>query len=218
MELLRTAIDFVLHLDRHLGDIIAQYGTWTYLILFGIVFCETGLVVTPFLPGDSLLFLAGTFARDESGLDLTTLLVVLSVAAILGDTVNYWVGVFIGPRAFSGNIRFLKKEHLDRTHRFFERYGGKTIVLARFVPIIRTFAPFVAGIGAMSYPKFLVYNVVGGIAWVVLFVGGGYMFAKQQWVKDNFIWVIAAIIVVSLVPIVIEYLRARFGRQPAAED
>jgi membrane-associated protein len=210
MDLLQTAFDFFIHLDRHLGDIIAQYGTWTYVILFVIVFCETGLVVTPFLPGDSLLFAAGTFAAIASAqLDLPTLLAVLAAAAILGDTVNYWVGAFVGPRAFSGHVRFLKKEHLDRTHRFFERYGGKTIVLARFVPIIRTFAPFVAGVGAMSYPRFLVYNVVGGVAWVLLFVGLGCFFAEQPWVKQNFIWVIVAIIAISVLPIAIEYFRAR---------
>jgi membrane-associated protein len=145
------------------------------------------------------------------------LLATLSAAAILGDTVNYWIGAFVGPRAFSGHVRFLKKEHLDRTHRFFERYGGKTIVLARFVPIIRTFAPFVAGIGAMSYPRFLIYNILGGIAWVGLFVGGGCLFAKQEWVKENFIWVILAIIAVSLLPIAVEFLRARLQR-PAADE
>jgi membrane-associated protein len=218
MDLLQTAFDFFIHLDRNLGEIIAQYGTWTYLFLFVTVFCETGLVVTPLLPGDSLLFLAGTFTRKPSAdvpapLDLLVLLPVLAAAAILGDTVNYWVGAFVGPRAFSGHVRFLKKEHLDRTHRFFERYGGKTIVLARFVPIIRTFAPFVAGVGAMSYPRFLIYNVVGGLAWVLLFVGLGCFFAEQPWVKQNFIWVIVAIIAISMLPIAVEYFRARRRRQ-----
>lgn len=213
MDFLQSLWDLFVHLDQHLGDIIAQYGTWTYLILFVIVFCETGLVVTPFLPGDSLLFLAGTFAKEPARLDLVTLLATLSAAAILGDTVNYWMGAFVGPRAFSGNVRFLRKEHLDRTHRFFERYGGKTIVLARFVPIIRTFAPFVAGIGAMNYPRFLVYNVAGGAAWVLLFVGGGCFFGNLPWVKQNFIWVVVAIIAISVMPIVLEYLRARYRRQ-----
>ncbi len=216
MELLQSAFDLFLHLDKHLGDIIAQYGTWTYLILFVIVFCETGLVVTPFLPGDSLLFAAGAFAAIESaGLDVIAVLTILSAAAILGDTVNYWIGAYIGPRAFSGNVRFLKKEHLDRTHRFFERYGGKTIVLARFIPIIRTFAPFVAGIGAMNYPRFLAYNVAGGLAWVLLFVGGGYFFGNLTWVKQNFAWVVMAIIIISMLPIVVEYVRARFRRSEA---
>jgi len=216
MDFLQSLWDLFVHLDQHLGDIIAQYGTWTYLILFVIVFCETGLVVTPFLPGDSLLFLAGTFAKEPARLDLATLLATLSAAAMLGDTVNYWMGAFIGPRAFSGNVRFLRKEYLDRTHRFFERYGGKTIVLARFIPIIRTFAPFVAGIGAMNYPRFLVYNVAGGAAWVLLFVGGGYFFGNLPWVKQNFIWVVVAIIAISVMPIVVEYLRAR-RRRPESD-
>ena len=217
MDLLKTLWDLFVHLDQHLAEVIAQYGVWTYLILFGIIFCETGLVVTPFLPGDSLLFAAGTFAAVESArLDLATLLAILAAAAILGDTVNYWIGAAIGPRAFSGNVRFLKKEYLDRTHRFFERYGGKTIVLARFVPIVRTFAPFVAGIGAMNYPRFLIYNVAGGAAWVLLFVGGGYFFGNLPWVRDNFIWVVVAIILISMLPIAVEYIRARRQRASSA--
>jgi membrane-associated protein len=208
MEWLESLINLFLHLDKHLGDVIAQYGAWTYLILLVIVFCETGLVVTPFLPGDSLLFAAGAFAATGV-LDPIWLFVLLSAAAIFGDTVNYWIGALIGPRAFSGNIRFLKKEHLERTHAFYEKYGGKTIIIARFVPIVRTFAPFVAGIGAMNYARFIIYNIVGGIAWVALFVFGGYWFGNIEFVKKNFSLVIMAIIIISVMPMVVEYLRSR---------
>src|SRR5688572_15869472 len=208
MDLFRTAVDFFLHLDKHLAEIIAEYGVWTNLILFLVVFCETGLVITPFLPGDSLLFAAGTFAALGS-LDPALLIVLLSVAAILGDTVNYWMGWYIGPRAFTGEIRWLRKEYLDRTHAFYERHGGKTIILARFVPIIRTFAPFVAGVGAMTYSRFLVYNVVGGIVWVALFVLAGYYFGNLPVVRQNFTYVILAIIALSVMPIVVEFLKAR---------
>ncbi len=175
-----------------------------------MIFCETGLVVTPFLPGDSLLFAAGSLAA-LGDLDVHGLFVLLSVAAILGDTVNYWIGACIGPRAFSGEYRFLKKEYLDRTHRFYEKHGGKTIILARFIPIIRTFAPFVAGIGAMNYRRFIVYNVVGGVAWVCGFTYAGYWFAENAFVKENFSVVILAIIAISVLPIVIEFFRARGG-------
>jgi membrane-associated protein len=208
VEWIAYFVDLFLHLDQHLTEVLRDYGTWTYLILFGIIFCETGLVVTPFLPGDSLLFAAGSFAAVGS-LDPHLLFVLLSAAGILGDTVNYWIGAFVGPRAFSGEIRFLKKEYLDRTHRFYERYGGKTIIIARFVPIVRTFAPFVAGIGAMSYGRFIVYNVVGGAAWVGLFVYGGYFFGNIEFVKRNFSLVIVAIIVISVMPMVVEFIRAR---------
>ncbi|MEN6497397.1 MAG: DedA family protein [Thermoguttaceae bacterium] len=214
MDWLATVVDLFLHLDKYLDAIIRDYGTWTYLILFVVVFCETGLVITPFLPGDSLLFAAGTFAARGS-FDVALLLLLLTVAAILGDTVNYWLGNYIGPRAFSGDIRFLKKEYLDRTHRFYERHGGKTIILARFVPIIRTFAPFVAGIGAMSYGRFIAYNVIGGIAWVVLFTCGGYYFGLQPVVQKNFTLVVLAIIVISVLPIVVEFLRSRYGAPEA---
>ncbi len=208
MDLIRTAIDFFLHLDRHLAEIIARYGVWTNLILFLIVFAETGLVVTPFLPGDSLLFAAGTFAALGS-LDPGLLVLLLSAAAILGDTVNYWVGAYVGPRAFTGEIRWLRKEYLDRTHAFYEKHGGKTIILARFIPIIRTFAPFVAGIGAMTYSRFLAYNIVGGIIWVTLFVLAGYFFGNLPAVRQNFTYVILAIIALSVMPIGFEYLKAR---------
>lgn len=207
MDLLRHFIDFFLHLDRHLSQVISEYGVWTHLILFLIVFCETGLVVTPFLPGDSLLFAAGTFAA-LGALDVHLVTVLLIIAAIVGDTVNYWVGAYIGPRAFGGNVRFLRKEYLDRTHAFYEKHGGKTIILARFVPIIRTFAPFVAGVGAMSYPKFLTYNVVGAVLWVGLFVLGGYFFGNIPTVRQNFTLVILAIILISVLPIVIEAVRS----------
>jgi len=213
MDLLPRIIDLFLHLDQHLGQLISQYGTWTHLILFLIVFCETGLVVTPFLPGDSLLFAAGTFAA-LGALDLWMVVLLLILAAIAGDTVNYWIGAYIGPRAFRGDIRFLRKEYLDRPHAFYEKHGGKTIILARFVPIIRTFAPFVAGVGAMSYPRFITYNVVGAVLWVGLFVLGGYFFGNISVVRENFTLVILAIIAISVLPIVIEALRAR-RRRPA---
>jgi membrane-associated protein len=211
VEWIRYFFDLFRHLDQVLAELIKNYGAWTYLILFVIIFCETGLVVTPFLPGDSLIFAAGAFATQ--GLNVWLLFVLLSVAAIIGDTVNYWIGHYIGPRAFTGKIRFLKKEYLERTHRFYEKYGGKTIILARFVPIIRTFAPFVAGIGAMNYARFIVYNIVGGVAWVALFLFAGYAFAGQEWVKRDFHWVILAIIIISVMPMVIEYLRARRAKE-----
>ena len=211
MDLLRSVIDLFLHLDQHLSRVIADYGVWTHLILFVIVFAETGLVVTPFLPGDSLLFAAGTFAALGS-LDLWLVVVLLVAAAILGDTVNYWVGAWVGPRAFGGNIRFLRKDYLDRTHAFYEKHGGKTVILARFVPIIRTFAPFVAGVGAMSYPKFITYNVVGALLWVGLFVPAGYFFGNIPAVRKNFTLVILAIIALSVLPIALEAIRSRRSR------
>jgi membrane-associated protein len=219
MELLNSLWELISHPDQALAGIISDYQAWTYLILFAIIFCETGLVVTPFLPGDSLLFAAGALAASESVaaeecLNVTWLFVLLAGAAILGDTVNYWAGHYIGPRAFSGEYRFLKREYLDRTHRFYERHGGKTIVLARFIPIIRTFAPFVAGIGAMNYGKFIVYNVAGGVAWVGLFLGGGHAFGNLPIVRRNFSLVIVAIVVISVMPMAVELLRARWQRRP----
>jgi len=214
VEFISQMVDFVLHIDHHLDQIITTYGTWTYLLLFGIVFCETGLVVTPFLPGDSLLFAVGAFAARGS-LDLTTSLLVLAVAGILGDTVNYWIGARVGPAIFQKKqSRFFDPAHLDRAHRFYEKYGAKTIVLARFLPILRTFAPFVAGIGRMSYPRFLAYNVIGAGVWVGLFVLAGYFFGNIPIVRENFSLVILVIIVLSVVPVVIEFLRHR--RAPAA--
>jgi membrane-associated protein len=219
MELITYLIDLFLHLDEHLSQVIQTYGMWTYLLLFLIIFMETGLVVTPFLPGDSLLFAAGAFA-GLGDLNLALLFVLLSVAAILGDTVNYWIGHFIGPRAFSGEIRFLKKEYMDRTHEFYERHGGKTIILARFVPIVRTFAPFVAGVGAMSYGKFITYNVVGGLLWVALFTFGGFFFGNLPFVQDNFTIVVLAIIFISVLPAVIEFFkeRSRVSRKTEAGE
>lgn len=201
-------VDFILHLDAHLAEIISRYGVGTYLILFLIVFCETGLVVTPFLPGDSLLFAAGTFAGLGS-LDPWVLFFLLMAAALGGDNVNYWVGRYIGPRAFSGAIPWLRKDYLDRTEAFYERHGGKTIIMARFVPIIRTFAPFVAGVGKMRYPRFLAFSVAGAALWVGLFVLGGYLFGNIPVVRKNFTAVIFGIILVSTLPMVVEGIRAR---------
>lgn len=209
MEFISRFIDIVLHLDKHLSTLIQTYGLWTYLILFCVIFCETGLVVTPFLPGDSLLFAAGTFAAVKA-LNVAWLFLVLSAAAIIGDTVNYWIGFFVGPKVFhQEKTRFFRKEYLERTHRFYEKYGAETIIIARFVPIIRTFAPFVAGIGRMSYWKFITYNVVGGIGWVMLFVFGGYFFGNIPVVRKNFSFVIIAIVIISTIPLVLEFFRHR---------
>jgi membrane-associated protein len=215
MDLLKQLLEFFLHLDKHLSEVIRDYGTWTYLILFLIIFCETGLVVTPFLPGDSLLFAAGTFAA-LGALSPWVLFAALSAAAILGDTVNYWIGKKIGPRAFSGTVRFLKQEHLRKTEAFYERHGRKTIIIARFVPIVRTFAPFVAGVGSMNYPVFLAYNVIGGVAWVGLCVFSGYFFGNIPIVKRNFSVVIIAIILISTLPILWEAWKARRAGRDAA--
>ena len=215
MELITSLIDFVLHIDVHLDEIIRQYGTWTYAILFLIIFAETGLVVTPILPGDSLLFAAGTFAARGS-LDPIRLFLLLSVAAIIGDTANYWIGRYLAPRLERG-IPFVKQAHIDRTHQFYEKHGGKTIIIARFMPIVRTFAPFVAGVGAMTYSKFLTYNVVGGIVWIGLFVFAGYFFGTIPSVEENFTWVILAIILLSVMPGVIEWVRHRNRERRAAE-
>lgn len=215
MDWIRYLIDLLLHIDVHLSAVIQQYGAWTYLILFTVVFCETGLVVTPFLPGDSLLFAAGTFAA-LGAMNPVWLAALLMAAAILGDTVNYGVGLWVGPGIFHRDTgRFLKKEHLERTREFYERHGGKTILLARFVPIVRTFAPFVAGIGRMSYPHFLAYNVAGGVLWVVLFVGAGYFFGNIPAVRERFTLVILAIVAVSVLPMAVEFVRHK--RQAARE-
>jgi len=215
MELLLGLIDFILHIDVHLDGIIRQYGTWTYAILFLIIFCETGLVVTPLLPGDSLLFAAGAFAARGS-LSPVILFVLLAIAAVLGDTVNYWIGRYLAPRVQKG-LPFVKKEYLDRTHAFYEKHGGKTIIIARFMPIIRTFAPFVAGVGTMEYTRFITFNVVGGILWIGLFVFGGYYFGTIPAVEENFTLVILVIILLSVMPAIIEFVRTRLTARRAAE-
>ena len=216
MDTLKHLIDLVLHMDRHLGPIIQEYGVWTYLILFLIIFCETGLVVTPFLPGDSLLFLAGVFAGRGS-LSLTVLIVSLIAAAVVGDTVNYWVGHFLGHRILASKRRIIKPEHLAYTHEFFEKYGGKTIILARFVPIVRTLAPFVAGLGEMSYGRFMSYNVVGGSAWVLLCTLAGFALYKNDYVQNHFFVVELLIIFLSLLPMLWELWKARRRRREFRE-
>ncbi|MFZ5880211.1 MAG: DedA family protein [Chloroflexota bacterium] len=212
METIQFLIDLFLHLDEHLSNIISQYGVWTYALLFLVIFMETGFVVTPFLPGDSLLFAAGTFAALDA-LNIWVLLILLIIAAIGGDTVNYWIGHALGERAY--NIKWIKKEYLDKTHAFFEKHGGKTIFLARFVPIVRTFAPFVAGIGRMPYGFFIRWNFIGGITWVVVFTLAGYFFGNIPFVRANFEFVIIAIILISVMPMGYEWLKAR--REAKAE-
>jgi membrane-associated protein len=214
MSFVRDIIDFILHIDVHLATIVSQYGGWTYGILFLIIFCETGLVVTPFLPGDSLLFATGALAA-ATDLNIIILFVLLTAAAILGDAVNYWVGKTVGEKLFDGRIRYLRREHLDRTHAFYEKYGGKTIVIARFVPIVRTFAPFVAGMGSMSYGKFAAYNVGGAILWIGSLLLAGFLFGNLPIVRDNFGLVIIAIIILSILPAVIEIVRGRLALRRA---
>jgi membrane-associated protein len=209
VEFVKQIIDFILHIDIHLAELILTYGIWTYAILFAIIFSETGLVIAPFLPGDSLLFAAGALAASST-LNSFWLFASLSVAAIVGNIVNYWIGYFLRPRILNQEkVRFLNKEYLDRTHKFYEKHGGRTIIIARFLPIIRTFAPFVAGVGFMSYGKFMVYNIFAGILWVGLFIYGGYYFGNLPMVKNNFSIVIGAIILISTLPAVIEFLRHR---------
>jgi membrane-associated protein len=216
MDLVHWFVDFFLHLDHHLAEVIQAYGTWTYALLLAIVFLETGLVVTPFLPGDSLLFAAGSFAA-LGALDVSFLFVLLSLAAVLGDSVNYAIGHFLGPKVFHyERSRFFNPDHLRRTHEFYEQYGGKTIIIARFIPIVRTFAPFVAGIGAMSYPRFLAYNVFGGVLWVSVCLFAGFFFGNLPFVRRNFSLVIVVIIVLSVLPALVEYLRHRAEAKRAA--
>jgi membrane-associated protein len=217
MELFSTLLDYLLHIDTHLHTITLTYANWTYLILFMIIFVETGVVVMPFLPGDSLLFAAGSLAALGS-LNLIWLLLLLIAAAVLGDTLNYWLGHYLGVRAFNGRTRWLSQAHLHRTEAFFAKHGGKAIILARFVPIVRTFAPFVAGIGSMNYPMFLAYNVIGAVSWVVLFVTLGYLFGGLPVIQDNFHLVIPAIILLSLLPIVVEVVQARRKRHLVQES
>lgn len=212
MEYVKHAVDFVLHLDRHLDSLVTQFGPWLYVILFLIVFCETGLVVTPILPGDSLLFAVGALTAREGGLNFWIVLVTLGVAAILGDTVNYWIGFFLGDKVQKRFPRIVKPEYLQRTHNFYERYGGKTIIIARFVPIVRTFAPFVAGVGKMTYSRFMMFNVTGALLWIGLLVPAGHFFGNLQIVRKNFSLVVMAIIFLSILPGVIEYLRVRNRR------
>jgi membrane-associated protein len=205
-------IDMLLHVDKYLNSVIQQFGPWTYLILFAIIFAETGFVITPFLPGDSLLFAVGAFSAAGS-LKVSWIFFLLSAAAIIGDSVNYAIGKIFGEKLVKiANSRILKKEYLDKTHRFFEKYGGKTIVIARFVPIVRTFAPFVAGLGKMSYFRFFAYNVVGGILWVSILVFSGYFFGNMPVVKENFSLVIYAIIIISILPGIIEFLRHKMRK------
>jgi len=211
MDLVSGFLDIVLNLDKHLGALIQQFGVWTYLILFLVIFCETGLVATPFLPGDSLLFTAGAFAASGA-FDPLWLFITLSAAAVLGDSVNYFIGNYIGPNVLrKGKLRFINREYLDKTERFYEVHGGKTIILARFLPIIRTFAPFVAGIGRMNYARFVTYNIVGALLWNATFIGAGYFFGNIPVVKQNFTAVIFIIIIVSLMPAFMEYLKHRRG-------
>lgn len=209
MEILSQFVDLFLHLDDHLKTVIQDYGTWTYVILFLIIFCETGLVFTPFLPGDSLLFAAGTFAAIGD-LNMGFIFLLLSVAAILGDAVNYWIGFLAGPQMFrKADSRFFKKAYLDKTQGFYEKYGGKTIILARFVPIVRTFAPFVAGIGRMKYRTFFMYNVIGALLWVGICAGAGYIFGNIPIIKDNFEFAILGVILISLLPMAFEFIKHR---------
>jgi membrane-associated protein len=213
MEILKQFIDIFLHLDKHLSDVISNYGTLTYLILFMIIFVETGLVIMPFLPGDSLLFAAGALAANPANnLNVFLLMVLLFIAAVIGDTLNYSIGNFIGPKVFSRDYFLLKKEHLLKTQAFYEKHGGKTIIFARFIPIIRTFAPFVAGVGTMKYSKFITYNIVGGAIWIVSFLALGYLFGDLPIVKKNFTFLIFGIIFLSILPPIIEVLRSKMKK------
>lgn len=217
MELIKTIIDFFLHLDVHLGEIIRNYGFWTYAILFAVIFIETGVVIMPFLPGDSLLFAAGTFAAIGD-LNVFVLFGLLAVAAILGDTVNYWIGHFLGEKVYTTDSRLIKRSYLERTQAFYKKHGGKTIFLARFIPIIRTFAPFVAGVGKMRYGYFITYNLVGGLVWTAIFTFSGYFFANVPFVKENFSLVVFAIIFISVIPVFVEAFKARTKKSVATPE
>ncbi len=218
MEFIQSLIDFILHIDKHLVEVVNNYQTWTYLILFVIIFAETGLVVTPFLPGDSLLFATGAIiAKPETDLNIFLMCLLLIIAAILGDMANYHIGNYIGPKAFSGKYKLLKKEYLEKTQAFYLKHGGKTIIYARFVPIVRTFAPFVAGVGTMSYGKFASYNVAGGILWVAAFLFAGYFFGNIAFIQKNFTYVILAIIFISLLPPLFEFIKGRKAKSGTPE-
>ncbi len=213
MEIIRYLIDFILHIDKHLLEIVSNYQTWTYLILFLIVFMETGLVVTPFLPGDSLLFAAGAIAAlPGEPLQMLPLVVLLIVAAFTGDNTNYFIGKFLGEKVYEKNYRLIKREYLDKTHGFYERHGGKTLIIARFMPIIRTFAPFVAGVGKMTYIRFISFSIFGNILWVVLFTLAGYLFGNISFIKNNFTLAILAIILISLLPMIIAFVQNLFKK------
>ncbi|MFQ5580750.1 MAG: DedA family protein [Nitrospiria bacterium] len=217
MDLIKNYIDVILHLDKHLNGIFQDYGLWIYLILFLIIFCETALIVTPFLPGDSLLFAVGALAAGN-GLKIEWLMPALIIAAISGDAVNYRIGSYFGPKIFNKDSgRFLNRAHLARTRLFYEKYGGKTIIIARFVPIIRTFAPFVAGIGRMDYWYFTGYNIIGGVLWIVSFLTGGYLFGQLPLIKANFTLVVLGVIGISLLPMLFEFLRVRYRSSQSRE-
>jgi membrane-associated protein len=217
MELIGDFVDFIIHLDRYLSYILENFGVWCYLLFFVIIFAETGLVVTPFLPGDSLLFALGTFAAVGS-LNVAWVFIILSAAAVLGDNANYAIGKYFGSLILKRQgAWFLKKEHINRTHKFYERYGAKTIVLARFVPIVRTFAPFVAGVGKMGYTRFFAYNVIGGVLWITVFVFGGFFFGNIRIIRENFTFTIFAIIIISILPAVIEVLKERKRKKQARD-
>ncbi len=214
MELIRYLIDFVLHIDKHLLDIVTNYQTWTYLILFLIVFMETGFVVTPFLPGDSLLFAAGTIAAmPGEPLQMLPLIILLICAAFSGDNTNYFIGKFLGHKVYEKNYRLIRREYLDKTHTFYEKHGGKTLIIARFMPIIRTFAPFVAGVGRMTYIRFISFSIFGNVLWVVLFTMAGYFFGNIPFIKNNFTIAILAIILISLLPMVIAFVQNLFRKK-----
>jgi len=219
MRALAKMLEYILHIDLYVGDLLRMYGVWFYGLLFLVLFAETGLVVTPFLPGDSLLFAAGALVARGQGLGIGWVFLILCAAAILGDTANYWIGHTIGPRLLKNeNSKVLKKEYLDRTHAFFAHYGGKTIVLARFVPFVRTFAPFLAGVGEMHYGQFITYNVIGGVLWVALFLFGGFLFGRIPFVEHNLFLVLAAVVVITTIPIIVEYLRQRHIARLAAPE
>lgn len=213
MDLIHSLIDFVLHIDQHLTVIVSQYGTLTYFILFLIIFCETGLVVTPFLPGDSLLFAAGAVAALGNTLDVHLLVLLMIIAAFTGNMLNYWIGRYIGPKVYEKNYRLIKREYLDRTRKFFDKYGAMTIIYTRFAPILRTFAPFIAGVGQMKLSKFTMFNLIGGVLWVAIFTYAGFFFGNIPWVKENFESIIIGIILISLLPAVFAFLKMKFQKK-----